>query len=181
MDWKLTSAHRSSSPVIASTVELLYNNNNDILEQRRAQELLQIRNKLVQRLQSWRETILEFGGLIPNSELQALGNGFFDVHRFRVLLSVHYYRLSMLMNWPVIITFLENIVEDQNICYLDLSLSWADFLPVINNDWQAVEELGAVIRSITVAPGFFLHSNAAWFICNYTCKHCNDLQDGVQG
>ncbi|KIX05575.1 uncharacterized protein Z518_06447 [Rhinocladiella mackenziei CBS 650.93] len=158
----------SSSPIIASTVELMYNDNVDAPQARSVPDLVGDYSELIKRLREWRETISHFGGLVSAADLNHAANGSFDTLRLRILLSIHYYRLSLMMAWPVTITFVDMFRENQiDIRPVGCPL-WEDFAPVAKDDWLAAKELSGVIHAITTTAEPFVHSNAAWYTCSYT-------------
>ncbi|KIV79510.1 hypothetical protein PV11_07067 [Exophiala sideris] len=164
----------SSSGILASIVGFMYNHNVEVSKQRSLPELIEGYNGLFLRLEEWRETVSHFGGLVSITELSGL-SGTYEALRLRILLSIHYHRLILMTSWPVIIAFANSLVEGVSETHSGLTLSWDEYTPVANADWFAVRELCAITHAITTAAEPFLHSNAAWYTCNYTsltvCLH----------
>lgn len=152
-------------------MKYMYNHNVEIPEQRPLPELIHDYNELFQRLQQWRQMISQFGGLASTTELSDI-DGSYEAMRLRILLSIHYYRLFLMTSWPIIIAFANVLVEAIVVAsdtHPTQSLSWEEYTPVAHADWHAVKELCAMIHAITTTAEPFLHSNAAWYTCNYTC------------
>ncbi|KAK5213143.1 hypothetical protein LTR41_000722 [Exophiala xenobiotica] len=164
----------SSSTILASIVEFMYNHNVEIPEQRSLPDLIRDSHELFRRLQEWRETVSQFGGLVSAAELADI-DGSYEVMRLRILLSLHYYRLFLMMSWPIIIAFANALLDGVAEIHPGQSLPWEEYTPVASADWFAVRELCAMIHAITRAAEPFLHSNAAWYTCNYisltACLH----------
>ncbi|KAK5307897.1 hypothetical protein LTR99_000869 [Exophiala xenobiotica] len=159
---------RSSSTILASIVEFMYNHNVEIPEQRSLPDLIRDSHELFRRLQEWREAISPFGDLVSSAELADI-DGSYEVLRLRILLSLHYYRLFLMMSWPIIIAFANALLDGVAEIHPGQSLSWEEYTPVASADWFAVRELCAMTHAITRATEPFLHSNAAWYTCNYIC------------
>ncbi|KAI1614677.1 fungal-specific transcription factor domain-containing protein [Exophiala viscosa] len=157
----------SSSGILASIVGFMYNHNVETSEQRSLSDLIRGYNELFRRLQDWRETVSHFGGLVSITELGGL-NGCYEALRLRILLSIHYHRLLLMTSWPIIIAFANVLVEGVAESHSGQSLSWDEYTPVANTNWFAVRELCAITNAITTSAEPFLHSNAAWYTCNYT-------------
>ena len=147
----------------------MYNHNVEVSEQRSLPDLIRDYNELFRRLQQWRETVSQFGGLVSTAELGDRVDGSFEALRLRILLSIHYYRLFLMTSWPIVIAFANVLVEGVAGTHPGRSLSWEEYKPVANADWFAARELCAMTHAITTAAEPFLHSNAAWYTCNYTC------------
>lgn len=161
---------RSSSGLLSAIIEFMYNSNVEPPQQRRLPELIQDYNQLQKRLQEFRYAILPFGGLVLPDELDERANGSYDALRLRILLSMHYYRLSLIMAWPVVIAFANALAENMDARYSGQPLPWQQFEPISRENWTTVQELCGMIHALTTVTEPFLHSNAAWFACNYTCQ-----------
>ncbi|OQV02391.1 Fungal specific transcription factor domain-containing protein [Cladophialophora immunda] len=166
---------RSSSTLLASIIEVMYNDNIGLSEPRSVSESLHDYGLLMGRLQEWREGLDHFGGLASSGDLKPLANCSLEPLRLRILLSIHYYRLYFMISWPVLIALVGMLVEDQINSSPERSDLWNDLAVVAKSDWKVANELNEVINTITACTEPFLHSNAAWFTCNYTsltvCLH----------
>lgn len=137
-----TNVASSSTPLITSIMELLYNHNVELCQPRPLPELMHHYNGLLGRLQEWRETISPFGGLVSIPELRDTATGSYDALRLRILLSIHYYRLCAMMSSPIIFGFVKNYVGSVARLQSCQSCSWEEYVRVANADWLAVRELG---------------------------------------
>ncbi|KIX92185.1 uncharacterized protein Z520_12066 [Fonsecaea multimorphosa CBS 102226] len=165
----------SSSVLLAAIVEHMYNYNVETLQERRLPDLGRTYNELFGRLEEWRESIAPFGGLVSVPTLRDLANGSFDTLRLQILLSMHYYRLRLLIGWPILISFVDMLVESVTKPHLGQSFPSEEYTAMVNADWLAIRELGGIVHAVVVAVEPFLHSNAAWYTCNYlaltVCLH----------
>lgn len=165
--------HRSSCHIIGSAVELLYDENVDSPHPRDTYKLISNRLQLSWKLEEWRETLSVLGGLVSISELipdSAIPNDTTTL-RLRILLTIQYYRIAMLINYPVLAALLDQIVKSKNsqderaFTFLRETAT-----PVVKHDWLAAKELCQILHALSTATAAFLDPSTDWWTCNYTSK-----------
>ncbi|KAH7391590.1 hypothetical protein BKA64DRAFT_756773 [Cadophora sp. MPI-SDFR-AT-0126] len=165
-------AMASSSTLLSTAIEVMYNYNVEGLEKEDFRDLIHKYNRLAGLTQAWCKSISPFGGLVSAAELQGVIDGSYEPLRLRILLSIHYYRISLVIAWPIIASFLRMITESPIETHSDQFLSWTHFTIVARAAWLATRELGGIIQALVMSSESFLRSNAAWFTCNYAlCLH----------
>ncbi|KAG4444378.1 hypothetical protein IFR05_000143 [Cadophora sp. M221] len=166
---------RSSSTLISTAIEVMYNYNVEAPEEEDFGDLVNKHNRLVELTQVWRERILPFGGVVSALELQGVVDGSFESLRLRILLTIHYHRISLMIHWPVVFNVLKTPIERPAQTPADRLNPRAHFASVAKEAWLTTTELGGLIKALITSSESFLHSNAAWFTCNYTlltvCLH----------
>lgn len=109
--------------------------------------------------------------MLLSKELASWSAALYDTHRFQVLLSVHYYRTTLLINSPILTSFLINSDPEKNTTNEVTSLLEVNLL-AIKKDFTAARELERIVRGLNeAAPGFY-DNNAAWWTCNFSSRSC---------
>jgi len=114
-------------------------------------------------------TFFRFAKFCPDHDLSELSSSTSDAVRFQIMLSLHYYRVSLLINEPILTRILSAIIDSQT-NEREIAMILDDALPAAKNDYIAAKCLQAIINSICVQLEPFLNRNGAWWICNYTSK-----------
>lgn len=90
-----------------------------------------------------------------------------DSMRWSIILSIHYYFNSLLINAPIL-----------TIALTETQKHWPSDAPsstlqdatkhVLRSDFEAAKKLQSLIHGLHSFGGSFIHSNAVWFLCNYS-------------
>lgn len=159
--------HRSSHSILEQAIESLYSGNLELMEPPKIQALISQWMDLSWRIEEWSDNLTSVGGLVTGSELPACPGTTDGRMAARVLLTIQYYRMRMLANFPPISQFLlsarEAIHEPQALDRLRQRLPF-----IVQDDWHAVRELRRVISVLSNTRATFTSTFAAWYTCNYT-------------
>ncbi len=119
------------------------------------------------RIEEWSDNLTSIGGLVSGSELPACPGTTDGRTAARVLLTIQYYRMRMLANFPLISQFL---LSGKEVTHEPRALDrLRQRLPlIVQDDWHAVRELGRMIAVLGNARATFTSTFAAWYTCNYT-------------
>lgn len=119
------------------------------------------------RIEEWSDNLTSVGGLVSGSELSLCPGTTDGRMAARVLLTIQYYRMRMLANFPLISQFLLSGREASHESQAHDRLKQR--LPlVVQDDWHAVRELGRMISVLSNTRATFTSTFAAWYTCNYT-------------
>ena len=133
------------------------------------QEIIPRRLRLSYQLEKWRQDISPFCTILSEHDLGLLSPSTNDAVRFQIMLSIHYYRVALLINGPVLTRILaESFDGKRNERRFVLILD--DALPAVKNDYLAAKCLQTIIHSLCTQMEPFLNRNGAWWICNYTSE-----------
>jgi hypothetical protein len=165
--------HRSTCHILGSAIELLYNDNAEGPQLTDIYKLTIKRLQISGRLEEWRQTLSSMGGLVSTSELIPDASVIPDTAlRLRILLTIQYYRIYMLINYPVLAAVLEQLLKAQNsederaVAFLRETT-----IPVVKSDWLAAKELCRIIHAVSTATSSpFLDPSTDWWTCNYTSE-----------
>lgn len=161
---------RSSCHILGSAIELLYDDNVEGPHLSDVYKLVSNRLQLSCQLEEWRQSITSFGGLVSPSELSPDPPIMHDsTLRLRILLTIQYYRIAMLINYPIIAALLDHCVKKTN------NEPASEFLreaatPVVKNDLLAAKELCRILHTVTKPAALFLDPTTDWWTCNYTSQ-----------
>jgi hypothetical protein len=155
--------------IAGSTIELLYDHNIEPLGPLNLQELVTKRLQFSWQLDKWRESLSSTSDVISASELKESVSASYDAKRFQILLSIQYYRLLLLVNFPLLTAFLSLVIKERK-SEREFTFLLEAAVPVVKNDLMAANELRGIIHAITTCVKPFLDRNAAWWTCNYTSK-----------
>ena len=149
----------------------MYHDNIDPDETVSARDMLSARLSLQWEFEDWRGKLDPSCLIIVGDDLNNLFVGSSNALRFRLILSIHYYRLVMLINAPVVVKVLSEALDAQLSGHnVDSLLEHA--MPVLRHELGALQNLHQVICTILNFESVFLDQNDAWWLCNYTseCK-----------
>ena len=147
-------------------VETLYDHNIESFETIPLEELVVRRLQLFWKLERWRGDISSLCKIIAEGDLEAWSAASYHANRFQILLSLQYYRSILLINYPVVSTFLDGRVRGLHAAESDEAML-ESIASVIKNDFYASKKLQAIIHGAATSGETFLDSNAAWWMCNY--------------
>lgn len=153
----------------ASIIELLYNDNIDIEEPISAQSILAKRLPIHWQLENWRRQLGAKYRIISNDELALASAALSDDDRFRLVLSVHYYRIAILVNGPALVHVLSETLHKLHSSE-DCEMLLENVVPVIRNEFSALRDLHKTVSTVLSLDQSFLDSNGVWFLLNYTCN-----------
>ncbi|OOO12231.1 hypothetical protein OAory_01087010 [Aspergillus oryzae] len=156
-----------SHTIIEHATGSLYNGNIEVPTNDKTHALVTRWTDLCWKNEQWSQNLSTIGGLVLASELA----GFpvpMDCHTaVRILLSIHYYRLRMIVNFPLIAHFLVLLRDSSSEPQIVDRLK--ERLPqVLQNDWDAVRKIFRIISSLSTAHETSVNTFAAWYTCNYT-------------
>jgi hypothetical protein len=155
-----------------SIIDTLYSHNIELLEPLPLEELIIRRLRLSWRLEQWREHTVPFCKILSDTDLDQWNAVSYHTNRYQVLLSIQYYSTTLLINFPVLATFLtEGVLGRQS--ERDFSVQIDGMILVIKNDLAAAKELSAIIHGAATSGDSFLDCNAAWWMCNYISETHN--------
>ncbi|KAE8337811.1 hypothetical protein BDV24DRAFT_177280 [Aspergillus arachidicola] len=156
-----------SHTIIEHATESLYNRDIEVSTSYKTHTLITQWTDLCWKNKEWSENLSTIGGLVLSSELAGFPVAM-DCHTaVRILLSIHYYRLRMLVNFPLVAHFLVLLTNSPHEPQL-LSRLRERLPQVLQNDWDAVRKLSRIISSLSTAHKTFINTFAAWYTCNYT-------------
>ncbi|KAL4909643.1 hypothetical protein BDW74DRAFT_165079 [Aspergillus multicolor] len=157
----------TSHPIIEHAVEALYNGNLEQAEPPRIQTLISKRADLGWQIDEWSDSLDMVGGLISPSELTTPSEVTDGYVAARVLLSIQYYRIRMLINFPLITQFL--LSGEATSLGPHTSNHFRQVLPqIVQDDRDAVRELCGIISALSNFNNGFTSKFAAWYACNYS-------------
>ncbi|RDW89966.1 fungal specific transcription factor domain-containing protein [Aspergillus mulundensis] len=148
----------ASHPIIEQAVEALYNGNLERAEPPRMQTLSQWAD-LSWQIDVWSDSLALVGALISPFELSAPSKGTDGRVAARVHLSIQYYRMRMLVNFPLISQFLLSregtSLGPRTTDHMRQSLS-----QIVQDDGDAVGKLRGIISALSNADDGFTSSFA---------------------
>ncbi|OJJ78809.1 fungal specific transcription factor domain-containing protein [Aspergillus glaucus CBS 516.65] len=154
--------------ILVNAIGVLYGSNAGGRRSHDPQELICERLRLFCELEQWRDDAACFGGIVSHSTLLA---GSFpathDLLAIQVVISVCYYRLCMVLNFPLLASYLECILDGERKDWKS-GLLRQNICQVIQNDWTAITEVRGTIQSIHKFSNEFINTYAARYMCNYT-------------
>lgn len=130
--------------------------------------LLALRLQLYQRFEEWRQQLDPRLRLITPQEICTVLTSQIEENRFRITLTVHYYRALIMLNGPVIKNLLDIVVNSSRADEADESL-FEQSVPTIKSDLVVLENLNHILCIISQSEEFMNHNNVRW-ISNHACK-----------
>lgn len=130
--------------------------------------LLALRLQLYQRFEEWRQQLDPRLRLITPQEICTVLTSRIEENRFRITLTVHYYRALIMLNGPVIKNLLDIVVNSSRADEADESL-FEQSVPTIKSDLVVLENLNHILCIISQSEEFMNHNNVRW-ISNHACK-----------
>ena len=130
--------------------------------------LLALRLQLYQRFEEWRQQLDPRLRLITPQEICTVLTSRIEENRFRITLTVHYYRALIMLNGPVIKNLLDVVVGSSSVDEADESL-FEQCVPTIKSDLVVLENLNQILCIISQSEEFMNHNNIRW-ISNHACK-----------
>lgn len=130
--------------------------------------LLALRLQLYQRFEEWRQQLDPRLRLITPQEICTVLTSQIEENRFRITLTVHYYRALIMLNGPVIKNLLDVVVGSSSVDEADESL-FEQCVPTIKSDLVVLENLNQILCIISQSEEFMNHNNVRW-ISNHACK-----------
>jgi hypothetical protein len=130
--------------------------------------LLALRLQLYQRFEEWRQQLDPRLRLITPQEICTVLTSQIEENRFRITLTVHYYRALIMLNGPVIKNLLDIVVNSSRADEADESL-FEQCVPTIKSDLVVLENLNHILCIISQSEEFMNHNNVRW-ISNHACK-----------
>ncbi|KAI5456893.1 hypothetical protein BGZ63DRAFT_494952 [Mariannaea sp. PMI_226] len=107
-----------------------------------------------------------FVTLGPMEDLESWTPEKLESEAHAILLSLYYYRTTMIVSAPALMMALEHATND---VVLDSSTIMRETLvSVLKRDWKAVTEFQKLLAAILRLSRPFLQHNAAWWLCNFT-------------
>ncbi|KAL4970590.1 uncharacterized protein BDV14DRAFT_195274 [Aspergillus stella-maris] len=148
-------------------IETLYGGNLDLSETLKLQTLFSRWTDLSWHIGDWSDNLATIGGLVSLSEFSA-GSELRDVRlAVRVLLSIQYYRMRLLVNFPLVSRFLLARKEASNEL-ANHSRLMQELPRIVHDDWGAARELCGMISALGQPNESFTSTYPAWYTCNYT-------------
>ncbi|VUC25453.1 unnamed protein product [Clonostachys rosea] len=80
------------------------------------------------------------------------------------LLSIHYYRTTLLANGQLLLRVLQ---EKTSVRPEDMDISHQIAILSLQRDYAAAKELSSLLSGISTSDSGFFESNATWWVCNY--------------
>ncbi|CAN9174111.1 unnamed protein product [Alternaria alternata] len=130
--------------------------------------LLALRLQLYQRFEEWRQQLDPRLRLITPQEICTVLTSQIEENRFRITLTVHYYRALIMLNGPVIKNLLDIVVNSSRADEADESL-FEQSVPTIKSDLVVLENLNHILCIISQSEEFMNHNNVRW-ISNHACS-----------
>jgi hypothetical protein len=130
--------------------------------------LLALRLQLYQRFEEWRQQLDPRLRLITPQEICTVLTSQIEENRFRITLTVHYYRALIMLNGPVIKNLLDIVVNSSRADEANESL-FEQCVPTIKSDLVVLENLNHILCIISQSEEFMNHNNVRW-ISNHACK-----------
>ncbi|CAN9131950.1 unnamed protein product [Alternaria alternata] len=130
--------------------------------------LLALRLQLYQRFEEWRQQLDPRLRLITPQDVCTVLTSQIDENRFRISLTVHYYRALIMLNGPIIERLLGISVSSSSLDEAAQSL-FEQCVPTIKNDLVVLENLNQIISIISQSEDFINHNNVRW-MSNHACK-----------
>ncbi|KAL3469795.1 hypothetical protein BJX99DRAFT_267878 [Aspergillus californicus] len=167
----------SSYAIIGQALESLYDENIDLADRSQSPTLLAKWTEVTWRTDEFRDGLSTLGGPVSGAELPTLlitMPSIEDGHRLavRILLSIHYNRLRMLANFPLIIHGLSMSMqlegEEETSSSLRINRLRQRLSQILHEDGDAAREVCAVISALSTYRQTFIDEFAAWYTCNYT-------------
>ena len=131
--------------------------------------LLALRLQLYQRFEEWRQQLDPRLRLITPQDICTVLTSPLDENRFRISLTVHYYRALIMLNRPVIERLLDISVSSSSLDEAAESL-FEQCVPTVKSDLVVLENLNQIICIISQSEHFITHNNIQW-ISNHACKY----------
>ncbi|KAL2292562.1 hypothetical protein FJTKL_09510 [Diaporthe vaccinii] len=150
-----------------SAVEILYDYNIDGLSHRSPREVMTARLDLAMQLDEWCQNLGHSMQVLQHFNTIVWSPETLDLMRWSIILSIHYYFNSLLINAPILTIAL---AETQKHWPLDAPSSMLQDATkhVLRSDFDAAKKLQTLIHGLHSFGGPFIHSNAVWFLCNYS-------------
>jgi hypothetical protein len=130
--------------------------------------LLALRLQLYQRFEEWRQQLDPRLRLITPQEICTVITSQIEENRFRITLTVHYYRALIMLNGPVIKDLLNIVVGSSSVDEAAES-PFEQCVPTIKSDLVVLEKLNQILCIISQSEEFMNHNNVRW-ISNHACK-----------
>jgi len=162
--------NRSLHDTIGSVLHLMYHDNIDADESSSLQDMLSTRLSLQWVCENWRQKMDPSCLVIASHELSNLSAVSGNALRFRLVLSVHYYRLMLLINAPVMLKVLSEPLSTPLPGH-EVGSLLEHAVPVLKHEFSILRDLHQVMCTILNFEDVFLDWNAAWWLCNYTSEY----------
>jgi len=130
--------------------------------------LLALRLQLYQRFEEWRQQLDPRLRLITPQEICTVLTSQIEENRFRITLTVHYYRALIMLNGPAIKNLLDIVANSSYADEADECL-FEQCVPTIKSDLVVLENLNHILCIISRSEEFMNHNNVRW-ISNHACK-----------
>lgn len=152
--------------IIASILSTLYEDNIERGEIPDVWVALNSRLLLLQRLEQWRcgldQSLLLVDPSEPGNSSETTNASF----RFRLSLSIHYYRASLLLNGSVMTNLLE-LVVNENLTGKQSTLL-DQCIPLIKHELLALQNTHKVFCLVLRQGESFINQNNMWWTCSHT-------------
>lgn len=122
-------------------------------------------SRLLVELEKWRDEISPAFGSLPIVDHDAWSSTVYESNRYRVLLTLQYYSTRLVLNAPILTSFLKARATKQTNAEVHALAKSA--IPAIENDFSAAASFEKLIRGISTTAPRFLDLNGAWFTCNF--------------
>jgi hypothetical protein len=95
----------------------------------------------------------------------------------RVLITIHYYRLRIISNFPLIFHFLILVTKNSETRGFEIQRLSQKLPQIIQDDREALQKLRNIFHALSTAHEPFMIRFACWYTCNYTSKaiHLSNL------
>lgn len=144
----------------------MYQDNIALDEPCNIHNLFNTRLQLQWQFESWRDKLGLECSLLTTDELDRNQSINGNSLRFRLNLSIHYYRVVLLMNGPVLIALMKETRYGSQDRSAEVLLEQA--VPIIRQHFGTLRDLHSVMKAVLSYDSTFLDQNNAWWLCNYT-------------
>jgi hypothetical protein len=165
---ELTTMQSDLYSIIAAMLSDIYQHNIGRDSSLSTWSLLALRLQLYQRFEEWRQQLDPRLRLITPQDVCTVLTSQIDENRFRISLTVHYYRALIMLNGPIIERLLGISVSSSSLDEAAQSL-FEQCVPTIKNDLVVLENLNQIISIISQSEDFINHNNVRW-MSNHACK-----------
>ena len=165
IDDVLTVTHSDLYSIVASLLSELYQHNIEREEQPNIWELLASRLKLCRQFEGWRHNLDHRLKLVTPQEASTIFTVQSSDARFRLSLTMHYYRVLIMLNGPVLSQLLDLAVNHATTDD-DLQSLFEQCVPVLTNNFGVLKSLHQIL-CVTARAENFLNQNNAWWLSNH--------------
>jgi hypothetical protein len=134
-----------------------------------AWSLLALRLQLYQRFEEWRQQLDPRLRLIMPQEIGTVLALHIGEDRFRISLTVHYYRALIMLNGSVVKQLLDIVISSSRLDEAAESL-FEQCVPTVKSDLAVLENLHEILCVVSQAEDFMNHNNARW-LSNHASKN----------